>query len=138
MTRRLLIAGLIASLLGYGIGVLRPRENPYQGLYLHARCATAFELDIAVRGATDLLKEQPSPGLTGYIDYLRERRGWAVRNYNQAADRLARKGVHAGHIVPDGQNYALAADRPNGPTWDCNRLLADLPQAPADALGGQR
>jgi hypothetical protein len=131
MTRRLLIAGVIAALLGFGVGVLRPRENPYQGLYLSARCETAFELDTAVDQAEETyhwtMRQRPDlhTDITDVPAYLRERRDLAVREYNAAAERLARKGSYAGRI--DDRDQA----------WDCDRLLKRIPPAPADALGAQ-
>jgi hypothetical protein len=131
--RRWLLVTVITVLLGFAFGVLPPKKtNPYQGLYLSARYETAFELDSALDQAQTYqwtMHQRPDSetDLTDIPAYFRRERALAVRAYNDAVDRLARKGIHAGRI----DEQAVGG-------WDCNRLLVDVPQAPADALGGQR
>ncbi len=130
--RWLLVTTVVPAVLGFALGVLPPKKtDPYQGLYLSARCATAFELDAALR--------MTPGGDLRLAEYLRRQRGFAVDAYNQAVDRLARKGVHAGRIVlgKHGIDLSRPGDRPGDQSWDCNRLLANVPPAPADALGAK-
>ena len=93
-----------AVLLGFAFGMLPPKKtNPYQGLYLSARCETAFELDTALDQAQTYqwtMRQRPDSetDLTDIPAYFRHERALAVRAYNASVDRLAHKGIHAGRI----------------------------------------